>query len=64
MNEIMKNILESIPQQPQRQDSNYEQMRDLIPFANKLGLYDVADMLRRHINWVDPRKVLKAESYD
>ncbi|MFP1519409.1 hypothetical protein [Pseudomonas aeruginosa] len=39
-------LLESIPQQPQRQDSTNDQLRDLRAFANRLGLYDAADLIR------------------
>ncbi len=39
-------VLAAIPQQPQRQDSTNDQLRDLRDFANKLGLYDAADLLR------------------
>lgn len=42
---LMK-LLESIPQQPQRQDSTNDQLRDLRAFANRLGLYDAADLIR------------------
>jgi len=41
----MKN-LKKIPQQPQRQDSLNEQLRDLINVANRLGMYDAADSLQ------------------
>lgn len=42
----LKTILDSIEQQPQRQDSTNAQLADLVAFANKLGLYDAADYLR------------------
>lgn len=35
-----------IPQQPQRQDSVEDQLRDLAVAANKLGMYDAADFIR------------------
>jgi hypothetical protein len=35
-----------LTQQPQRQDPCLEQLRDLYAFANKLGLYDAADLIR------------------
>lgn len=38
-------LLKSLPQQPQRQDSTNAQIADLIAFANRLGLYDAADYL-------------------
>ena len=37
----------NIPQQPQAQYSNSEQFAILIVAANKLGLYDAADILTR-----------------
>jgi hypothetical protein len=46
MNDQLKAVLNTIPQQPQRQDSTNDQLRDLQAFANKLGLYDAADFLR------------------
>lgn len=46
MPENLKRILDSIEHQPQRQDSTNAQLSDLIAFANKLGLYDAADLLR------------------
>lgn len=39
-------LLAKIPQQLQRQDSTNAQLRDLRAFANRLGLYDAADVLR------------------
>lgn len=38
--------LSKISQQPQRQDAAIEQLQDLLPFANRLGLYDAADLIR------------------
>ncbi|MEA8593049.1 hypothetical protein PZT57_30850 [Pseudomonas aeruginosa] len=46
MPDNLKKLLESIPQQPQRQDSTNDQLRDLRAFANRLGLYDAADLIR------------------
>lgn len=40
---------ESIPKLPQRQDSEQEQLRDLIQVANRLGMYDAADCLKRYV---------------
>ena len=41
---------------PQRQDALDDQLRDLIPLANKAGCYDAADFIRdrveRHTNVV------------
>lgn len=49
MTEQLKEILKSIPQQPQRQDSTKDQLAELIAFANRLGLYDAADFLSVHV---------------
>ncbi|HHQ2717285.1 TPA: hypothetical protein ACSPMB_003175 [Pseudomonas aeruginosa] len=46
MPDNLKKLLDSIPQQPQRQDSTNDQLRDLRAFANRLGLYDAADLIR------------------
>ena len=40
-------IIDKIPQQPQRQDSLASQLADLRIAANKLGLYDAADFIRK-----------------
>lgn len=39
-------VLKTIPQQPQRQDSQTAQLADLRDFAVRLGLYDAADYIR------------------
>jgi hypothetical protein len=49
MNEQLKAVLKIVPQQPQRQDGNMDQLRDLQAFANKLGMYDAADLLKHYI---------------
>lgn len=49
MPDNLKELLKSIPQQPQRQDSTNAQLRDLAAFANRLGLYDAADSIRSQI---------------
>lgn len=46
MNKNLAELLKSIPQQPQRQDSASEQLRDLYQFANRLGMYDAADLIK------------------
>lgn len=46
MTERMKQLLELIPQQPQRQDSAAAQLADLQAFANRLGFYDAADVIK------------------
>ncbi len=38
--------LAKISQQPQRQDSATDQLRDLHAFAVRLGLYDAADLIK------------------
>ena len=43
----------------QRQDSTNDQLRDLRPFANKLGLYDAADLLRMMVEQPDPKSAAK-----
>lgn len=45
----LKALLDAIPQQPQRQDGTNVQLHDLAVFANRLGLYDAADLLRNLI---------------
>lgn len=42
----LKSVLKTIPQQPQRQDGALDQLKDLVVFANRLGLYDAADAIR------------------
>ena len=42
----LQNLLEEIPDKPQRQDSTGRQLRDLRAVANKLGMYDAADALK------------------
>ena len=39
-------LLSAIPHLPQRQDSTDAQLRDLRAVANRLGMYDAADLLR------------------
>ena len=39
-------MLAALPQQPQRQDSTNDQLRDLITVANRTGMYDAADCLK------------------
>lgn len=46
MPENLKAELAKLSQQPQRQDGTADQLRDLYNFANKLGLYDAADLIR------------------
>lgn len=42
----LKEILKQIPELLQRQDSAQDQLRDLWAVANKLGMYDAADVIR------------------
>lgn len=46
MPENLKTELAKLSQQPQRQDGTNDQLRDLTAFANKLGLYDAADLIK------------------
>ncbi len=46
MSEQLRKLLELIPQQPQRQDSAKAQLADLHAFANRLGFYDAADVIK------------------
>lgn len=50
MPENLKSALATLSQQPQRQDGSTEQLRDLLAFANRLGLYDAADVLKILLN--------------
>ena len=43
---MLEEILNQIPNQPQRQDSMLEQLNDLHRLAITLGMYDAADGLR------------------
>lgn len=42
----LQEVMNAMPQLPQRQDATNDQLRDLRYIANKLGLYDAADYLR------------------
>ena len=42
----INSLLNKIPQQKQRQDSTDNQLKDLHAFANKLGMYDAADLIK------------------
>ena len=39
----------------QSQDSLYEQLKRLIPIANKAGLYDAADAIQRDVEAIERR---------
>ena len=43
---FVKNVVPQIPEQLQRQDSTNDQLRDLRIVANRLGMYDAADLIR------------------
>jgi len=42
----LQDLLEELPDRPQRQDSTGRQLRDLHSVANKLGMQDAADALK------------------
>lgn len=46
MPENLRAELAKLSQQPQRQDAALTQLKDLQAFANRLGLYDAADLIR------------------
>lgn len=46
MDEQDRKAFNALPRLAQRQDSLDDQIRDLIPFAEKLGMRDAADFLK------------------
>lgn len=42
--------INSLTQQPQRQDALTDQLQDLYTAAVRLGMYDAADFLRRELD--------------
>lgn len=42
-------LLKKIPKLTQRQDSTMEQLRDLVSVAEKLGMYDAADVIKSRL---------------
>jgi hypothetical protein len=50
MREHLLPVLAAIPQQHQRQDSTDDQLCDLAVFADRLGMYDAADCIRKMID--------------
>jgi hypothetical protein len=46
MNNATEDAIRSLPQLPQRQDALDDQLIDLVKAANKLGLYDAADLIK------------------
>lgn len=65
MDNALLDVIRAIPQQAQRQYGTDEQLRYLMAVANKLGLYDAADFVRRGLRddddsaeqfWVRPEQ--------
>jgi hypothetical protein len=46
MNDHLNDLMKQIPQQPQRQDSTDAQLANLHTLANRLGMYDAADIIK------------------
>lgn len=46
LSDYQQRILVDIPELPQRQDSLNSQLSDLRAVANRLGMYDAADLLQ------------------
>lgn len=46
LSDYQKRVLADIPQLPQRQDSTNDQLKDLRAVANRLGMYDAAELIR------------------
>lgn len=46
MTKNLRQLFQSIPQQPRRQDATKDQLADLHAFANRLGLSGAADALK------------------
>lgn len=44
----LQKLLKPMPYCPIRQDSVYDQLVDLVAVANRCGMYDAADFLRKH----------------
>lgn len=47
----LQKVLKELPKQNQRQDSTNDQLADLRDFANKLGMYDAADIIRNLLEY-------------
>lgn len=47
----MENLeyIQKIPSMPQSQESAFDQLKELILIANRVGLYDAADWIQRRI---------------
>jgi hypothetical protein len=50
LNENVIKVIKNIPQQPQVQYSLNQQLAELKNAANKLGLYDAADLISKLLN--------------
>jgi hypothetical protein len=61
MRETLLPILAAIPPQPQRQDATDDQLRDLATFADRLGMYDASDCIRKLLDH-RPRAAFPGES--
>lgn len=48
--DYIKEAMKAVPKQHQSQQSLNDQLRVLIDVANRLGLYDAADYLKRVVN--------------
>lgn len=53
MNPTLKAELAKLQKLPQRQDGNIDQLRDLLPIAQRLGMYDAADFIRQVVARAD-----------
>lgn len=42
----LKDLLDKLPQQHQRQDALNDQLHDLAVFSSRLGMYDAANFIR------------------
>ena len=56
MSQGFQEVVSKIPCQEQRQDALTDQLRDLIPVANRLGMYDAADFLRDRVDQVEKKE--------
>jgi len=45
----LREVTKHIPDMPQRQDSTTDQLRDLVCVAQRLGLYDAADIVKQFL---------------
>ncbi len=47
---------QSMPQQVQQQDALENQLQAMVRIANKCGLYDAADWLKKELDKPEPKK--------